>query len=63
MCVLVCPHVTRDFFFYHPQMQHSHALLLSLSVQMGGASPAGGFVMDLTIVVMVLMNCLKHVVR
>lgn len=45
--------------FYHLQMQPSHAAPLSLSVEMGGASPASGLVMELTIVVMGLMNCLQ----
>lgn len=43
-------------------MQPSHADPLSSSVEMGGALPGGGFVMELTTVVMELMNCLQHAV-
>lgn len=43
-------------------MQPTHAAPLSLSVEMGGASPAGGSVMDMTIVGMELMSCLQPAV-
>lgn len=60
-----CSHVTLNELliyiyectFYCPQMQHSRAAPLSLSVKMGGVSPAGGFVMELMIVVMEVMSC------
>lgn len=48
---------------YHSQMAPSYAAPLSLSVEMGGASPAGGFVMELMIVGMELMNSRKPAVR
>lgn len=44
-------------------MPPSHAAPLSLIVEMGGASPAGGFVTELMIVVTELTNCLQHAVR
>lgn len=59
---VVCPHVTQLCHFHHSQMQPTHAALLSLRVGMGGASPTGGPVMDMTIVVMELMSCLKPAV-
>lgn len=40
----------------HLQMQPSHAAPLSLSVETGDASPAGGSVMETTIVAMEVMN-------
>lgn len=43
-------------------MQHSRAAPLSLSVEMGGVSPADGFVMERMIVVMEVMSCHQHVV-
>lgn len=39
------------------QMQPTYATPISLSAEMGGASPAGGFVMEVMIVVMELMSC------
>lgn len=41
----------------------SHAAPVSLSVELGGASPAGGFVTDMMIVVTERTNCLQHAVR
>lgn len=44
-------------------MQHLYAAPVSLSVEMGGVSPATGFVMGRTIAVMEQMNYLQHAVR
>lgn len=48
---------------YHSQTPPSFAAPLSLSVEMGGASPAGGFVMERTTVGMELMNSGRPAVR
>lgn len=45
------------------QMPPTHAAPLSLGVEMGGASPAGGFVMRLMTVGMELTSCWKPAVR
>lgn len=47
---------------YPSQMPSSNAAPIGLSAEMRSASPAGGFVMELMIVVMELMNCPKRVV-
>lgn len=44
------------------QMPRSHAALRSSSVETGGASPAGGFVMGLMTVGTEPTNCLQHAV-
>ena len=44
-------------------MQPLYAAPIGLSVGMGGASPTSGYVMDMTTVVMELMNCRQPAVR
>lgn len=44
-------------------MQPLNAAPIGMSVGMGGASPKSGYVMDMTTVVMELMNCRQPAVR